>query len=88
MTPHTPGPWWPHPKHAGLIFSQDQAVAQCCMPNLEANAALIAAAPALLAAVMSAVEWGEPMRDAPRDSRPEWFDLARAALAKATGSTP
>ncbi len=28
------------------------------------------------------VDWAGPMQDAPRSSRPEWFDAARAVLAR------
>lgn len=51
--------------------------------NQDAN--LIAAAPALLAALQSVVEWGAPMADAPKSSRPLWFDTARSIIAKAKG---
>lgn len=40
----------------------------------------------LLAALLAAVEWGAPMSDAPKSSRPEWFDLARKAIANAKGA--
>lgn len=83
-TSHTPGPWQPLQGRPGLIFSQDQAVAQCCEPFLRENSRLIATAPELLKALIAAVEWGAPMSEAPKSSRPEWFDLARAAIAKAT----
>jgi len=49
------------------------------------DAQLIAAAPDLLAALESAIQWAAPMRDAPRDARPDWFNQARAAITKATG---
>ena len=32
-------------------------------------------------ALRSAAEWGAPMQDAPKSSRPEWFELVNAALA-------
>ena len=38
------------------------------------DAQLIAAAPDLLAALESAVQWAAPMGDAPRDARPDWFN--------------
>lgn len=53
---------------------------------VEENARLIAAAPELLDAINAALEWAEPMKDAPKSSRPEWFDMARIAVAKATGA--
>lgn len=49
------------------------------------DARLIAAAPDLLAALESAFRWAAPMRDAPRDIRPDWFNQARAAITKAIG---
>lgn len=36
----------------------------------------------LLAALKAAVDWGAPMAEAPVDSRPSWFDVARSAIAK------
>lgn len=39
----------------------------------------------LLAAMTRAVEWAKPMEEAPQDARPEWFDIARAAIASAKG---
>jgi hypothetical protein len=39
----------------------------------------------LVEALQAAVHWGAPFKDAPRDARPDWFSLANAALAKATG---
>lgn len=33
------------------------------------------------AALQGAVEWASPMAEAPIDSRPIWFDVARSALA-------
>jgi hypothetical protein len=35
----------------------------------------------LRAALDAAVAWAAPMADAPKSSRPEWFDQARAALS-------
>jgi len=35
-------------------------------------------------ALSSAAEWGAPMRDAPKSSRPEWFDKANSTLAAIT----
>lgn len=31
-------------------------------------------------ALAAAVEWAAPMAEAPVDSRPKWFDIARSAL--------
>ena len=78
VTKHTPGPWWISGK--GMIRSgKDQWVARCTWQNKEANAALIAAAPDMLAALEKAeqqLDYGQ-------------FDVAqdilRAAIAKARG---
>jgi hypothetical protein len=35
----------------------------------------------LRAALEAALAWAAPMADAPKSSRPEWFDQARAALS-------
>ena len=42
----------------------------------------------LVRALEEAVRWGQPFKDAPRNSRPEWFAMANAALRKATGEQP
>lgn len=34
-------------------------------------------------ALQAALEWGAGMADAPRSSRPKWYGMARAAVAKA-----
>jgi len=36
---------------------------------------------AIRAALESALAWAAPMADAPKSSRPAWFDEARAALS-------
>lgn len=40
----------------------------------------------LRTALEHAVQWGGPMAEAPPDSRPAWFDIARAALAATASS--
>ena len=49
----------------------------------ERFAALVVAAETetIRAALEAAVAWAAPMADAPKSSRPEWFDQARAALS-------
>ena len=99
--PHsfTPGPWvvvgnLTKYVEARLVGGLIQEVA-ACGPTMadegygqqqEANARLIAAAPDLFAALMSAVSeadaWGLS------DDECEWIPMARAALAKATGEQP
>ena len=93
MNKHTPGPWTvnyetdingmendPENGCAGLVD-----VAHVYMRTVpgrhEANARLIAAAPELLEALQEAVD-----RQAYREgSGPNWWENARAAIAKATG---
>ena len=84
---HTPGPWI-----ADGSMVVETANGDCIAridefaPDdvVEANARLIAAAPELLDAIHAALEWAAPMKDVPKSIRPEWFDKARAAIAKAT----
>ena len=84
----TPGPWgiasssdgyeeyWIEAKGWGrIIRCEDES------NESEANAALIASAPALLEALRHAVEW-EAGEDLPE---PPWVEDARAALALASG---
>lgn len=40
----------------------------------------------LLAALKEAVAWAAPMEEAPVKSRPLWFDISRALIAKAEQS--
>lgn len=56
----------------------------CAVSMLATVAALYEARTALAAsqiALTAAVEWAAPMADAPVSSRPDWFDMARKALA-------
>ena len=86
---HTPGPWI-----ADGSMVVETANGDCIArvdefaPDdvVEANARLIAAAPLLISVLYAALEWAEPMKDAPKSSRPEWFYMARIAVAKATGA--
>lgn len=93
---HDPGPWTAsfsfHGMKPGIgdvwqIDCEDHAVCTtrfCYAPNTEANARLIAAAPELLHALMSAVAALE-MADQTVDARGAQL-IARAAIAKATGA--
>lgn len=64
--------------YAGMTPEQIHAMA-LEIHNLQAmNAELIKA-------LQAAVQWGAPFKDAPRDAKPDWFSLANAAIAKATG---
>jgi len=91
---HTPGPWKAHPTglaRSGLPEYQIHwsDIGECVAEVVHgtADAKLIAAAPDLLEALYKALafiegyesEWAEPF---------ECGDLARDAIAKATGSTP
>lgn len=98
MSTYTPGPWvtddvykddiaryvmsdlvpFPH-TIARLELGQDRA-------EQEANARLIAAAPELLEALQSLLKWAQGVHG-PRPARINYagMDVARAAIAKATG---
>ena len=90
-TQHTPGPWvtkGPHIMEAGPSFNWVASVQVSNMPEWEANARLIAAAPELLEALQDLAE--EAARSVyPQPDKPDsaWAKLvrARAAIAKATG---
>lgn len=88
MSKHAPGPWTASPRQDGLynIYAGPHDVALCVAPD---NAALIAAAPSMLAA-LQAVEF---MLSIPLEheqdlveSRARALSMARAAIAKATGT--
>ncbi len=83
MSAHTPGPWRfePAPHRAHWILGVT-SVALTTMPN-EANARLIAAAPALLVALESMVERFDGFVE--HDGSTLSIDMARAAIAKAKG---
>jgi hypothetical protein len=94
MTKHTPGPWHVHPDHPRAIDADgvEVALAQLVIrpggcdiqmvTEAEANAVLIAAAPAMLAALRALLAVCEEELDAGRV--PEMIE-ARAAIAKAEG---
>lgn len=95
MSNHTPGPWtvtgWNE-----IVVSAPNGNTLCLAPGdekncpfdrMRANARLIAAAPELLAALHGMVDMFERHiegREGPDDVAHRW-DVARAALAKATG---
>jgi len=81
---HTPGPW----RAKGHCIETEEysfnwvaSVQTSNVPEWEANARLIAAAPDLLEACQRA------LAEAVADDQDEWFANMRAAIAKATGQT-
>lgn len=74
MSNHTPGPWAVHPLEP---MSVHQPEYQCWIPQNEADACLIAAAPDLLAALIKTAALLHP--DLPEHK------AAHAAIAKALG---
>lgn len=87
MSEHTPGPWTVEPwKH--YLFSicgpDGVVLGETCMPNSEANARLIAAAPELLAELEAAVKWWDRVDQVDEELiKPVWVEYARKAIAKA-----
>lgn len=86
---HTPGPWFSVSTHdrpnimtdGGFLIAETRGI------NCEANARLIAAAPDLLAALEEIEYLDQPLvRGQPR--RVTICEIARAAIAKATGEAP
>lgn len=88
---HTPGPWRVHnlrvePPPDPQRANGGWTVAQVYGPDAEANARLIAAAPELLEALAWFVD---PNNDSPTlDEFDAAVDVARLAIAKATGREP
>lgn len=90
MTTHTPGPWRVGPTHKDdsfAIHAQTASVVHCkpfssSHKSAEANARLIAAAPDLLAALISLVRASDGHHGSIRER-----DIARAAIAKAEGKS-
>lgn len=88
MTKHTPGPWETNDKRPqcnGIgIFSGSQFLAfvgdSDSQTPCEANARLIAAAPDLLEALRSITDAADEKRVTAKH-----YEIARAAIAKATG---
>ena len=79
---HTPGPW--HTDSIGTIKQTGTAVriAVCDYRDLDANAALLAAAPELLAACEAIAEYGWKGQT-PEGRSP--YDMVCAAITKAKG---
>lgn len=90
MGKYTPGPWnCSRNSSSGydIICAENSPVDVCVVSRrdksqeeINSNARLIAAAPELLAALLAVVSVA--------DRKTDEFDLARAAIAKATGSQP
>ena len=88
MEKFTPGPWIVNPHGGGMIFGPEmEDVATACMPRRAANAALIAAAPDIYAALELMVDrFSDYLRDNGDYGMVESGTIeARAALAKAEG---
>lgn len=90
MTNHTPGPWAYEPQayHPDRIFAGCKLIATAHgdSAETEANAALIAAAPELLAALeMFLEDFDKPLSSIGIRIRVESVDKARAAIAAAKG---
>ena len=95
MSAHTPGPWRAVPNAPGIsdtvIDSGRMVVADVISrkstDELRANARLIAAAPDLLEALRALVDLQEA-NEASETKALDFWDHARAAIAKATGGAP
>jgi hypothetical protein len=95
-TSHTPGPWTydqEEDNSTDFWVFQTNGPARIACEVSERDAALIAAAPDLLAALIEAVKHAQPL-PAPLGSPltehagvwPDWVIAARAAIARATGA--
>lgn len=89
MSKHTPGPWVAERRSTMVATAIDGAYGyelfdvRCDVPEFEANARLIAAAPDLLEVLEQFVAWVDaPSESAFSDSQ---LAAARAAIAKAKG---
>lgn len=79
-TQHTPGPWSVSPTKHRTIIASAQGFHVAAMDDVSpADAALIAAAPDLLAALQEMLKYAEGFEDA------DHVIDARAAIARATG---
>ena len=88
-TKHTPGPW-ACPHGARVYGADSHLVAETSFEHrgtteTEANAALMSAAPEMLAALMGAIETADGTAGM---SEAWWYAPARVAIARATGSAP
>mgnify|MGYP003443102101 CR=1 FL=1 len=91
MNKHTPGPWSAHYNNEGLtVFSPDNVTVayvdydECEERPVEANAHLIAAAPALLEALKNVLEFYEWSNS--NGAEQAAYDKAMKALAQAEGT--
>jgi hypothetical protein len=85
MTQHTPGPWTVHTNFATAtytVFDADGNYGETDADTLTANAALIAAAPDLLAALR---QWAEYAEQNGGDEAYSFNAATRAAISRATG---
>lgn len=88
---HTPGPWTVIGTEVRWL-TDDETVTkitdhETMTPRQAANAALVAAAPAMLEALQTAVDSYKPMYMSGTEwVYPEWHKQARAAINKATGA--
>lgn len=90
-TAHTPGPWYESKtgSHQGLIIAEETGE-NIAVSYKKENAALIAAAPELLAALELCLKNSEFRRASGVESGPmieREIEVARAAIAKARGET-
>jgi len=86
MTQHTPGPWTVHTNFATAtytVFDADGNYGETDADTLTANAALIAAAPDLLAALR---QWAEYAEQNGGNEAYSFNAATRAAISRATGS--
>lgn len=93
---HTKGPWKHIPNTTSITAERPficgdvrppiPIATVCCndLASEQANARLIASAPDLLAALRGMV-FHSPSKDKITAGHSEWFDRARAAIARATG---
>ena len=95
MSKHTPGPWVV--RHDDMVCSKEGRIIADCestsynmrpappIAEDKANAALIAAAPAMYEALKSALNNLDRLADERSHYRTMWLDHARAVLAQAEG---
>lgn len=81
MTPHTPGPWAVHPKSPTAVY---QPEFECWIPQSEADARLIAAAPDLLEALQALLNAPKDLSVVSAAKQSQALAQARSAIDKAT----
>lgn len=67
------------------IGREEQRLAERIQQERDASRELARRNDLLLPALQAAVDWAGPMAEAPVDSRPKWFDIARHALTPSAG---